>query len=84
VEEWSHIPPIEFQTLVESLPRCTEAVLGELDFTTVTIDTWSCELDFTTVTIDTWSCELDFTTVTIDTWKLCSEGMLLRRATEDF
>ena len=28
VEEWSHIPPIEFQTLVESLPRCIEAVLA--------------------------------------------------------
>ena len=27
VEEWCHIPPIEFQTLVEAMPRCIEAVL---------------------------------------------------------
>ena len=27
VEEWCHIPPIEFQTLVESMPRQIEAVL---------------------------------------------------------
>ena len=29
MKEWSHIPPIEFQTLVESMPRCTEAVLAQ-------------------------------------------------------
>ena len=29
VEEWCHIHPIEFQTLVESMPRCTEAVLTD-------------------------------------------------------
>jgi hypothetical protein len=28
VEEWCHIPPIEFQTLVESMPRHIEAVLA--------------------------------------------------------
>ena len=28
VEEWRHIPPIEFQTLIESIPRCIEAVLA--------------------------------------------------------
>ena len=27
VEEWCRIPPIKFQTLVESLPRYIEAVL---------------------------------------------------------
>ena len=26
MEEWCHIPPIEFQTLVESMPRCIEAI----------------------------------------------------------
>ena len=29
VEEWGRIPPIEFQTLVESMPRCIEAVLAQ-------------------------------------------------------
>ena len=28
VEEWCCIPPIEFQTLVESVPMCIEAVLA--------------------------------------------------------
>ena len=28
VEEWCRIPPIEFQTLVESMPRCMEAVMA--------------------------------------------------------
>jgi hypothetical protein len=28
MEELSYIPPIEFQTLVESMPRCIEAVLA--------------------------------------------------------
>ena len=27
MEEWCRIPPIEFQTLVESMPWCIEAVL---------------------------------------------------------
>ena len=27
MEEWCRIPPIEFQILVESMPRCIEAVL---------------------------------------------------------
>ena len=27
VEEWCRIPPVGFQTLVESMPRCFEAVL---------------------------------------------------------
>ena len=27
VEEWCRVPPIEFQTHVESIPRCIEAVL---------------------------------------------------------
>ena len=28
MEEWCHIPPIEIQTVVESMPRCIEAVLA--------------------------------------------------------
>jgi hypothetical protein len=28
LEEWCRIPPIEFQTLVESMPRCIEAVVA--------------------------------------------------------
>ena len=28
VEEWYRNPPIEFQTLVESIPRCIEAFLA--------------------------------------------------------
>ena len=28
LEEWCRIPPIEFQTLVESMPMCTEAALA--------------------------------------------------------
>ena len=28
VEEWCRVPPIEFQTLVESMPRRTEAVVA--------------------------------------------------------
>uniref|UniRef100_A0A0E9XFQ8 Uncharacterized protein n=1 Tax=Anguilla anguilla TaxID=7936 RepID=A0A0E9XFQ8_ANGAN len=27
LEEWCSVPPAEFQRLVESMPRCTEAVL---------------------------------------------------------
>ena len=27
VEQWCCIPPIDFQTLVESMPRCIEAIL---------------------------------------------------------
>ena len=27
VEEWCRIPPTDFQTLVESIPRCIQAVL---------------------------------------------------------
>jgi hypothetical protein len=31
MEEWCHIPPIEFQTLVESMPRGIEAVLARVN-----------------------------------------------------
>ena len=31
VEEWCRIPPIEFQTLVEAMPRGNEAVLAARD-----------------------------------------------------
>jgi hypothetical protein len=38
VEEWCSIPPIEFQTFVEYMPRCIEAVLAQRPIKTRYVD----------------------------------------------